>query len=327
MPISKIEKSDWYEDYIVHWRPTDMCNYDCSYCEPSNHLAINKAKLPDVNDLIKASKKIRDAVPADKSVLVYITGGEPFLIKDVHKWFNYMGENGMRVGIFTNGSLPLRVYDYSKESFQNINIKISFHPESADIDKIVNFVNMIKDNNGNVEVRAMLAQGLFDKIFELEKKLKDTPIYKIPVNPLYNKKTKVTNQTFESSRDLKGYHQRLDNGDLNYYTKEELEFIETLDQEKPTYLNFTIDDTIQTNAIDFLQKRTNKFFGWKCGITNKKILIQANGDVQYGTCANTGIVGNIFEKDLKLFNEEWTICGKEVCTTLDEIMITKFKLS
>jgi hypothetical protein len=38
-------------------------------------------------------------------------------------------------------------------------------------------------------------------------------------------------------------------------------------------------------------------------------------------------VGNIFEKDLKLFNEEWTICGKEVCTTLDEIMITKFKLS
>ena len=252
MPISKIEKSDWYEDYIVHWRPTDMCNYDCSYCEPSNHLAINKAKLPDVNDLIKASKKIRDAVPADKSVLVYITGGEPFLIKDVHKWFNYMGENGMRVGIFTNGSLPLRVYDYSKESFQNINIKISFHPESADIDKIVNFVNMIKDNNGNVEVRAMLAQGLFDKIFELEKKLKDTPIYKIPVNPLYNKKTKVTNQTFESSRDLKGYHQRLDNGDLNYYTKEELEFIETLDQEKPTYLNFTIDDTIQTNAIDFL---------------------------------------------------------------------------
>ena len=43
----------------------------------------------------------------------------------------------MRVGIFTNGSLPLRIYDYSKESFKNINIKISFHPESADIDKIV----------------------------------------------------------------------------------------------------------------------------------------------------------------------------------------------
>ena len=62
-------------------------------------------------------------------------------------------------------------------------------------------------------------------------------------------------------------------------------------------------------------------------MTNKKILIQANGDVQYGTCANTGIIGNIFEKDINLFNEEWTVCGKEVCSTLDEIMITKFKLS
>lgn len=327
MNISKIEKSDWYEDYIVHWRPTDMCNYDCSYCEPSNHLAINKAKLPDVNNLITASKKIRDSVPKDKSILVYITGGEPFLVKDVHKWFNWMGENQMRVGIFTNGSLPLRMYDYSKESFKNINIKISFHPESADVDKIVDFVNMIKDNNGKVEIRAMLAQGLFDKIFELEKKLKDTPILKIPVNPLYNKITKVTNQTFESSRDLKGYHQKLDNGDLNYYTQEELKFIETLDQETPAYLDFTVNDTVKTNAVDFLQQRTNKFKGWKCGITNKKILIQANGDVQYGTCANTGIVGNIFEDNIKLFDEEWTICGKEVCTTLDEIMITKFKLN
>ena len=327
MNISKIEKSDWYEDYIVHWRPTDMCNYDCSYCEPSNHLAINKAKLPDVNNLITASKKIRDSVPKDKSILVYITGGEPFLVKDVHKWFNWMGENQMRVGIFTNGSLPLRMYDYSKESFKNINIKISFHPESADVDKIVDFVNMIKVNNGKVEIRAMLAQGLFDKIFELEKKLKDTPILKIPVNPLYNKITKVTNQTFESSRDLKGYHQKLDNGDLNYYTQEELKFIETLDQETPSYLDFTVNDTVQTNAVDFLQQRTNKFKGWKCGITNKKILIQANGDVQYGTCANTGIVGNIFEDNIKLFDEEWTICGKEVCTTLDEIMITKFKLN
>jgi MoaA/NifB/PqqE/SkfB family radical SAM enzyme len=327
MNISKIEKVDWYEDYIVHWRPTDMCNYDCSYCDPSNHLAINKAKLPDVNKLIAASKKIRDAVPADKSVLVYITGGEPFLVKDVHKWLNWMSENKMRVGIFTNGSLPLRVYDYSKESFKNINIKISFHPESADVDKIVDFVNMIKDNNGNVEVRAMLAQGLFDKIFDLEKKLKDTPILKIPVNPLYNKTTKITNQTFASSRNLKGYRQKLDNGDLNYYTKQELEFIETLEQKTPSYLNFTVNDTIETNAIDFLQQRTNKFKGWKCGITNKKILIEANGNVKYGTCAATGIIGNIFEKEIELFNEEWTICGKEVCSTLDEIMITKFKLS
>ena len=30
--MNSIEKTDWYADYIVQWRPTDMCNYDCSYC-------------------------------------------------------------------------------------------------------------------------------------------------------------------------------------------------------------------------------------------------------------------------------------------------------
>ena len=325
MNISKIEKYDWYEDYIVHWRPTNMCNYDCSYCEPSNHLSIVKSKLPDVNDLIEASRKIRNSIPADKSVLVYITGGEPFLIKEVHKWFDWMSSNNMRVGVFTNGSLPLKIYDMSKESFSNLNIKISFHPEFADVDKLVDFINLIKENKGKVEIRAMMAAGLFDKIFELENKIGDTPVTKLPVFPLYNKETNKINPTFSSSRDLENFTQKMDDGDLGYYTQEELDIIQNLQQKNPEYLSLTIDDKIESNAVDFVTSRTNKFKGWKCGIVNKKILIQANGDVQYGTCAATGIIGNIFSDNLKLFKDSWTPCPKHVCTTLDEIMVTKFK--
>jgi len=326
MNIKKIEKFDWYEDYIVHWRPTNMCNYDCSYCEPYNHFTIEKNKLPNVDDLIIAAKKIRDSVPADKSVLVYITGGEPFLIKDVHKWFNWMGENNIRVGIFTNGSLPLKIYDMSKESFKNINIKISFHPEFAEVDKIADFVNLIKDNNGKVEIRGMLAAGLFDKLNELERAV-DVPVVKLPVFPLYNKTTKQINPTYSSSRFLEGYVQKMDDGELGYYTQEELDIIKNLKQDSPEYLNCTINDEIETNAINFVKERTNKFKGWTCGIVNKKILIEANGNVQYGTCKATGIIGNIFKDELELFNDQYTTCQREVCTTLDEIMITKFKLN
>lgn len=303
-----------------------MCNYDCSYCEPYNHFTIEKNKLPNVDDLIIAAKKIRDSVPADKSVLVYITGGEPFLIKDVHKWFNWMGENNIRVGIFTNGSLPLKIYDMSKESFKNINIKISFHPEFAEVDKIADFVNLIKDNNGKVEIRGMLAAGLFDKLNELERAV-DVPVVKLPVFPLYNKTTKQINPTYSSSRFLEGYVQKMDDGELGYYTQEELDIIKNLKQDSPEYLNCTINDEIETNAINFVKERTNKFKGWTCGIVNKKILIEANGNVQYGTCKATGIIGNIFKDELELFNDQYTTCQREVCTTLDEIMITKFKLN
>ena len=325
MNISKIEKHDWYEDYIVHWRPTNQCNYDCSYCEPSNHLAINKSNLPNVNDLIEASRKIRNSIPADKSVLVYITGGEPFLIKEVHKWFDWMSSNNMRVGIFTNGSLPLKIYNMSKESFKNINIKISFHTEFADIDRVVSFVNMIKENKGNVEIRAMMAAGLFHKVDELEEKLIDTPIVRLPVFPLYNKITQKVNPTFSSSRDLENFTQKMDDGNLDYYSQEELDILKNLDQDNPDYLSLTIDDSINANAVDFVTDRTNKFKGWTCGIVNKKILIESNGNVKYGTCAATGIIGNIFKDDIALFDKQYTTCQREVCTTLDEIMVTKFK--
>tara|TARA_B110000503_G_scaffold89737_1_gene135842 strand:- start:678 stop:1661 length:984 start_codon:yes stop_codon:yes gene_type:complete len=327
MNINSIKKSDWYEDYIVHWRPTNMCNYDCSYCDSSNHLLINKSKLPSVENLINAARKIRDSIPLDKSILVYITGGEPFLIKDVHKWLDWMSENNMRVGIFTNGSLPSKIYDLSKQSFKNVNVKISFHPEFAEVDKIVELANTIKENNGNVEIRGMLAQGLFDKVFELESKIGDVPVTKLPVFPLYNQTLKKVNPTYSSSRYLEGYNQRMDDGDLGYYTEEELTIIKNLKQNNPEYLNIIINDEIKSNAVDLVTSRSNKFTGWKCGIVNKKILIQANGDIQYGACNNTGTIGNIFTDNVELFKEEWTICNKRTCTTLDEIMITKSKIS
>ena len=72
MSISKIEKSDWYEDYIVHWRPTDMCNYDCSYCEPSNHLPIVKSKLP--KSLTKTLKIIIHRLSSGADIMKMISG-------------------------------------------------------------------------------------------------------------------------------------------------------------------------------------------------------------------------------------------------------------
>lgn len=327
MNISKIEKFDWYEDYIVHWRPTNMCNYDCSYCEPSNHFAIDKNKLPDVNDLIEAAKKIRNSIPKDKTILVYITGGEPFLIKNVHEWFEWMSNNGMRVGIFTNGSLPLKIYELSKESFQNINIKISFHPEFGNVEKIAEFVKFIQSNNGKVEIRGMMAAGLFDKVFALENAIENVKVVKLPVFPLYNKTLNKVNPTHSSSRNVKGYVQKMDSGDLGYYTENELKILKSLEQETPDYLNITVNDETEMNAVDFVTNRINKFKNWKCGIVNKKILIEEDGSVKYGTCSATGVIGNIFSDDIKLFTDEWHICSREVCTTLDEIMVTKFKLN
>ena len=90
------------------------------------------------------------------------------------------------------------------------------------------------------------------------------------------------------------------------------------------YLKVNVDG-VETNASTIVRNNQNKFKGWKCGITNKKILIQANGNVQYGVCENGGHIGNIFDP-IELFTQEYSICHQDECHTIDEVMITKFKV-
>lgn len=332
MEIVRIEKPNWYADYIVQWRPLDSCNYDCSYCSPDNHKPINKKNMSTVEELIFAAEKIKNSVDKEKSIITIITGGEPFLIPNIYKWFDYMSANNFSIVVFTNGSLPLKFYEKCKNSFKNLNIKISYHPENSNIDQIVNLATMIQSNGGNVEVRGMLVHSLFDKVLDLESKLleKQIKLIKLPVYPLYNKTTKIVNPPFASSRKLKNYSQKVDDGSLNYFSKKELEFLKNIEKEEtlPGYLDINIVNDNQLlvpyNSAKIIYNNLNKFTKWKCGVTNKKILIQANGDVQYGVCGNDGIVGNIFSDECKLFDKEFTICNQQECHVIDEIMITKF---
>lgn len=324
--MQSIEKIDWYADYIVQWRPLDMCNYDCSYCSPSNHKTIVKQDITSADRLIQAANNIRNSVPIDKRVLVYVTGGEPFLVNEVDRWFNHMAlECGFKVVVFTNGSMPIKTFMKCKDSFENISVKLSFHPENADLDHFVELASTIVANGGTVEIRAMLANKLFDRVDELEKRLHNynIPVIRLPVFPLVDPATKHVNPTFSSSRLLKHYQQTIDDGSLGYFSEDEIRIIRDAKQATPEYLSVMVDG-VETNASTIVRNSQNKFKGWQCGITNKKILIQANGNVQYGVCKNTGTIGNIFD-NINLFTDEFTICQQAECHTIDEVMVTKFR--
>ena len=74
-----------------------------------------------------------------------------------------------------------------------------------------------------------------------------------------------------------------------------------------------------------LLKKSNASTAQLKGLVDKKILIQANGNVQYGVCENGGHIGNIFDP-IELFTQEYSICHQDECHTIDEVMITKFKV-
>lgn len=333
MEFVKILK-EWDTDYTIQWRPLDMCNYDCSYCSPSNHIAINKNKIPTADSLITATKKIEKSI-GDKSLLVVITGGEPFLIPDVDVWLRYMSDKGFHVMLFTNGSMPFKLYEGCLEALtpSNFYFKLSFHPESSDIDRFARLAKLLKDGGVDLEVRAMMVHGLFDRVNELEKQLStiNVPVMKLPVFPLFNKKLNKVNPVNSSSRNLKGYEQTIDNGKLGYYTKEEMSILRNLKytEESPDYLKCKIE-LLDGTQIDYageeiVRQNNNKFKGWNCEVTKRKLLIQANGDLQYGVCNNNGTIGNIFTDRVFLFDDNYTVCRKNECHVLEEVLINKFK--
>ena len=334
MSITSITKPGWFTDYTVQWRPTIMCNYDCSYCTPSNHKQINLELLPDVDRLNQAVDKIYRQTEG-KKVMVVITGGEPFLIPNFHEFLGHMIANRLQVMVFTNGSMPIKVYEKCKHLYSNPNLlmRISYHPEKQELNKVVSLAKLIEDEGGDYEVRAMMVQGLFESSLQLKEYIPEDKILYLPVYPLYNKKEKIYNPVGKSSRHLKNYHQTLDNKEINYFSTEESEMLKKL---KDININFRGDVFFKieveengkkyiTKASDIIRKGQNKFMGWSCDINRRKILIQENGDITSGVCNNDGLIGNIFEGDPKLFSDIPTICKQSRCTVIEEVMIDKFK--
>lgn len=94
--------------------PTMRCNYKCSYCKW--HYSIEEVPLEVWQKALRKFPKAN----------IYISGGEPFLYKDLPELvseFNIMG-------IVTNGSLDIDVY---KKIKKRIHLNVSYHREQIDI--------------------------------------------------------------------------------------------------------------------------------------------------------------------------------------------------
>ncbi len=94
--------------FIVPWRCTFQCESCCVHC-----ISAGKSAAPDelnTND----AKKIVDQVTAFGASFFGITGGQPFLRKDLFDILDYATEKGLSTSIITDGRL------LDEEKFQKI---------------------------------------------------------------------------------------------------------------------------------------------------------------------------------------------------------------
>jgi AdoMet-dependent heme synthase len=95
-------------DFFIQWHLTERCNLACAHCYQEGRNVAEMA-LPEIKKTIKSvSNTIRewsDAYEIPFSTSFNITGGEPFLRKDLAKILREIDRHHFGISILTNGTL------------------------------------------------------------------------------------------------------------------------------------------------------------------------------------------------------------------------------
>jgi hypothetical protein len=137
---------------------------------------------------------------------------------------------------------------------------------------------------------------------------------------------KAEEKYLENKLDIKTkYHTDLEQRHEEYYTKEELQFIENFEQQNQ-WKNIKLhqeDKIMEMNTSDLVAKKLNKWQGWQCYIGIDSLYIQHDGTIFRGNCMQGNIIGKIGS------NISWPKtpikCPIEVCVCNADMPIRKVK--
>ncbi len=88
---------------VIHWESTRRCNLRCKHCESPTEGSVDDNEL-STDEVINGFKKIRNQIEMSNFSRILVTGGEPFVRKDlvyIMKELNNMGYE--RISIQSNG--------------------------------------------------------------------------------------------------------------------------------------------------------------------------------------------------------------------------------
>lgn len=114
MESFKVENPYW----IVYF-PTDACNYKCKHCFLENIPEKKEMSYEEIMKIFSFSKSL-------KHTRIGISGGEPFLRKDIVEVLTGLSKLGYKLEITTNGAFPEKVKAFLSEvDTSNVDLAVS----------------------------------------------------------------------------------------------------------------------------------------------------------------------------------------------------------
>lgn len=145
---------------------TDHCNLKCVYCMPENGMIHSLKKDVMSVDEIFSIASIFTQLGINK---IRITGGEPFVRKDIDVIFNKLSELPAELAVSSNAVLIDQYIELLKNcNVKNINISLDTLDreeflsitKSNDLDKILSNIILLLENDLNVKINFVVMRGV-----------------------------------------------------------------------------------------------------------------------------------------------------------------------
>lgn len=262
----------------IQFHLTNLCNFSCKHC-----YQIEKNKTMSFEQYRYCINQVKEYI-GDEPSTISLTGGEPFLIKNIIEYIKYAKTNGFEVSILTNGSLLTDEICRELKRIGILRLQVSLEgPKpindmirgNGSFDKIINGIKIAKKNGITVSVS--------NTINELNYKY---------IDELYDVINAIGVDFIWFDR-LIPYQQ---NEILPINTSQFIEFLIMLKKLKLKSLSNKVTQVRDKRALQFLPGTETNMLVYSCSAC-KYINISPSGDVY--SCVRMGIkIGNIFKNTI-----------------------------
>jgi MoaA/NifB/PqqE/SkfB family radical SAM enzyme len=306
-----------FNRFVVDWTLNTLCTYKCSYCPPSLNSGQNIIFQKESDNII-VSRFLENLQrqTKDKSVHVFLNGGEPTISHVFETIIDFIEDAGWCAYVSTNGS---RTIDWWRRYAPKIfKISVSYHPEFAD-DTIFEKVREIGKLT-NVGVFVLMYPPYWNKSVEAFEKFRQFPNITLEPSRIFRREEIGSHdKSYEYSESQLQW--LTENSGLNIRAEKIIKlapenniFGETKVQYDNGFVE-RLDEVLWTNL------RKNSFIGWHCNMGMDHILIRGNGDILQSACNQAKKLGNI--RNFSTLDKEPTLCRMDWCMCTADIQIPK----
>lgn len=319
---------------VITWRVLLRCNLDCSYCGPWLHDLTSD--IPTLDKLTSAAEKLHaHAISTNKKIYYFLTGGEPYLIKEFNKFLEFLHSlsSTMAINVSSNASLPNRVYLNSIPYVNQLVLSLHIEVDPAAVEeKIKSIITLNETAPAKVTAMVMLEKGHFKQAQEIADRLKKHNVnYWLKlVQPqlsvdlvTFNPPGAKGNLVSASAKDslINSYKEIVN----DYYNKEELMIADSLSITEPennVKCMFSDKTTDKVSITHLLTTGNNSFKGWNCYAGLLQAEIFADGNIYVGVCTANGSFGNVYSGDIN-WPTETIVCPLNHCVCTTDISVPK----